>query len=435
MGKSAADICVKLGFAAITSEDYKTFVSNFKRTWLRQQHADLIAGPLALKAADKSVEWETGIRTMYTDFPAQWDLANFESPAERRDCATHFLIAQTKKVRQDMKEEEKKAADAARAAAAAVAKRAKRATVPAAPATPRTRGTPRNTVAPTAPGTPKTRRAPRSPLANRPAPGSSSPLANRGALSTRKQIRFHDDEGEVPRSPSGPPTKRQRQVELPELRFSSFSVSFRVLGSNRIHSTTYASVNEFPRLVFWARERAPQLSTVPILLKTTITLRNDEYLDIFPGVEQGGKVELGISDQGSWNSALMMAQGNRPNADSFVGLLVVAMAAESDQNHGVSEEIMPDYTGEDEDEREPGRGNRPGNSRPEDRGEGPPQPPGLPGQNRSPGGEGAAGAGDNGGDGGSGQGGDDDGNGNGDDGGDGGGNNDDDLYSRPRSGM
>src|ERR1700759_1479579 len=116
---------------------------------------------------------------MYTDFPAQWDLANFESPAERRDCATHFLIAQMKKVHQDMKEEEKKAADAARAAAAAVAKRAKSATVPAAPATPSTHGPPRTTVAPTAPGTPKTHRAPRSPLPNRPAPGSSSPLANR----------------------------------------------------------------------------------------------------------------------------------------------------------------------------------------------------------------------------------------------------------------
>ena len=106
MGKSAADICMKLGFAAITSEDYKRFVSNFKRIWFRQQHADLIARPSALKAADKSAEWKTGIRTMYTDFPAQWDLANFVSPAERRDCATHFLMAQTKKVRQDMKEEE-----------------------------------------------------------------------------------------------------------------------------------------------------------------------------------------------------------------------------------------------------------------------------------------------------------------------------------------
>ena len=81
---------------------------------------------------------------------------------------------------------------------------------------------------------------------------------------------------------------------------------------------------------------------MPVLLKTTITLRNDEYLDIFPSVEQGGRVELGISDQGSWNSALMTAQGNRPNADSFVGLLVVAIAAESDQNHRVSEEIMLD---------------------------------------------------------------------------------------------
>ena len=157
-------------------------------------------------------------------------------------------------------------------------------------------------------------------------------------------------------------------------------------------------------------------------------------MDIFPGVEQGGKVKLGISDQGSWNSALMMAQDNRPNAHSFVGLLGIVMAAESVQNHGVSQEIMPEYTGEDEDKREPGRGNRPGNSRPEERGEGATQPPGLPGQNKSPGGEGATGAGDNGGDGGSGQGGDDDGNGNGDDGGDGGGNNDD-LYSCPRSVM
>ena len=52
-------------------------------------------------------------------------------------------------------------------------------------------------------------------------------------------------------------------------------------------------------------------------------------------MEQGGRVELGISDQGSWNSALMMAQGNRPNAGSFVGLLVVGIAAKSDQNQGV----------------------------------------------------------------------------------------------------
>ena len=235
---------------------------------------------------------------MYTDFPPQSDLANFESPAERRDCATHFLIVQTKKVHQDMKKEEKKAAETAQAAAAGIAKRTKRTTVPAAPATPGTRGTPRITVAPTAPGTLKTRRAPRSPLANRLAPGSSSPLANRGALTTWKRIRFHDDEDEVPRCPSGPSTIRQRQVELPELRFSSFSVSFRILASNRIHSTIYDSVNEFPRLVFWARERALQLSIVPILLKTTITLRNDKCLDIFPGVDQGGKVELGISDQG-----------------------------------------------------------------------------------------------------------------------------------------
>ena len=450
---SAADVCVKLGYTTLTSEKYKRFVSNFKETWLRQQHPELIIGPVAPREAHKSVEWETGIRTMYTDFPVQWALANFENQAEHRECATQFLIAQAKKVRQDMKSEAKTAAEAARAATtAAIAKRAKRGTVAAAPATPapatpRTCRAPRNPVAPPAPATPRTSRTHRSPLANRPDPvssstlPSSSPLANRGAPTTRKWARFvvddDDNDGEVPRSPSRPPTKQQRQVELPELQFNTFSVAFRGPDSNRIHSTTYGSVNEFPRLVLWARERAPQLRTVLMLLKTTITLQNDEYLDIFPDVEQGGRVELGILDKGSWNSALMMPQGNRPNAGSFVGLLVVGIAAERDQNHGISEEIMPDYTGEDEDEREPGRGNRPGNSRPEDSWEAPSRPSGLSGQSRSPGGEGAAGDGDNAGDGGSGQSGDDDdGDSDGDSDRDGGGNNNNnDLYSRPSPGM
>ena len=167
---------------------------------------------------------------MYTDFPVQWALANFENSAERRECATQFLIAQAKKVRQDMKSKAKKAAETARAAAAtAVAKRAKRRTVAAAPAsptpaTPRTRRAPRNPVAPPAPATARTSRTPRSPLANRPTPDSSStlpsssPLANRGEPTTRKRARFvvhddDDDDGEVSRSPSRPPTKRQRQVE------------------------------------------------------------------------------------------------------------------------------------------------------------------------------------------------------------------------------
>ena len=76
-------------------------------------------------------------------------------------------------------------------------------------------------------------------------------------------------------------------------------------------------------------------------------------------------------------------------------------------------------------EREPGRGNRPGNSRPEDRGEGPSRPSGLSGQSGSPSGEGATRAGDNAGNGSSDPSGDnDDGNGNGN-------SNDDnnDLYS------
>jgi len=106
-------------------------------------------------------------------------------------------------------------------------------------------------------------------------------------------------------------------------------------------------------------------------LKRTTTLGNDEYLDIVPGVKQGARVELGIPDQGSWNAALMMAQGNHSNMDSFVGLLVVAITAEDDQNHGVSEGIMLDDTGKDQADREPRRHNHLGNLRSEDSGEGP----------------------------------------------------------------
>ena len=173
-------------------------------------------------------------------------------------------------------------------------------------------------------------------------------------MTTRKRARNDDDQAEVAGSP---PAKRLRQVELPELLFTAFSVSFCGPDSTRTHSTTYASVNEFPRLVPWARGRAPQLSTKSMLLKTNITLRNDEYMDFFPGLEKGERAELSISDQGSWNAALMLGQAKRPLEGTFAGLLVVAIDAESDENHGVEEEMGPDYTSEEEDEREPRRKN------------------------------------------------------------------------------
>ena len=127
-------------------------------------------------------------------------------------------------------------------------------------------------------------------------------------------------------------------------------------------NTTYLSVNKFSSLVCWVHEKAPELNRRSMLLKTTITVRNDEYLDLLPNTELGGSVERIISDQGSWNVALMMAQGNRPNEGSYTGLLVVAVAATEDSEHGVEEEIGPDHTSEDEDEQEPRRGNYHGNS-------------------------------------------------------------------------
>jgi len=84
-----------------------------------------------------------------------------------------------------------------------------------------------------------------------------------------------------------------------------------------------------------------------MLVKTNITLRNDEYIDFFPRVEKAGRAEQGILDEGSWNAALMMAQANRHNEGLFAGHLVVAINPASDDNHGVEEEVGPDYTREE----------------------------------------------------------------------------------------
>ncbi|KAG0125069.1 hypothetical protein HOY82DRAFT_617162 [Tuber indicum] len=294
-------------------------ISNFKRTGLRQQHQDLTPGPVALAADDKNVEFESGIRRIDTDFPIPWTLGNFASPVDRRECAPQFLIQQMKKVRSDIAVETKRAAKATPAATA----RAKRRTMPAAPATSTTHTT---TIARTPTRTHRSPVAIRSSVAARGCLDPRSSLATRRALTTRKRARI-DDEGEVGESLSRLLAKWPKQVELRELRFTSFSDSCCGPDSNRIYPTTYSSVKEFPRLV-----------------------------------------------------------RNHPNEGSFVGLMVVAVAAEGDMDHRVEDEIGTDYTGEDEDEEELGRGNGCGNLGPEeleDSGEGPSQPSGMPRQTRS----------------------------------------------------
>jgi len=102
MAPSGADICIKLGYPRATDKGYKVWVSNFKRTWLRQQQLDLIPGPVAVAAQEKTLEWEAGIRKMYTDFPTRWGLAKFANPGDRQERARQILILQAKKVHSDI---------------------------------------------------------------------------------------------------------------------------------------------------------------------------------------------------------------------------------------------------------------------------------------------------------------------------------------------
>jgi len=519
---STAQIAIKLGYPSVRDPGYGQWSSNFRRNWLIQQHPALIDGPKALKNSDRMVDWETGLSQMYTDYPAEWNLAKFADVADRRDHAEQFLIAQSKSARSE-RDAARRAAQrvgpapqvgaaapgvpvppgvpadlvvvapqvgvapegvpvahqdqralpdpaahpdpAAQAAAQALAAQAAAqalaalqavqghadplggqveaapqgvqgqpapapegtlgvpvaqsppilpiaAVITTASGNPGTASSPTTSSAPLTtmnrtPNTPRTPRRPqttRGPQTTRSSRSGRSPLSVRGRFNTRKRARG-DDEDEGPESPSGPRAKRQRQVDMPELRFSSFNVTFRgpnsvqddpnnpqVPNRSRVHSTSYRSVHQFPHLVRWARARTPLLQGERMMLKTNIIIRNDEYLDLF-AVAQGDRVERVISDQGSWDAAVMMAQGNRPNEDAFAGLFVEAISARADYNHLVEEEIGPDYTGEDE--RGPGSNNRPRNTGRGNNGEGPSRPSRRSGELMSQGGGGTTGAGDN----------------------------------------
>jgi hypothetical protein len=69
-----------------------------------------------------------------------------------------------------------------------------------------------------------------------------------------------------------------------------------------------------------------------MLLKTTITIQNSEYLDIL-SMELGAIVELIISTQKTWNTALLISKGNRPNESMYAGVIVQAIDVRSDMNH------------------------------------------------------------------------------------------------------
>ncbi|KAG0643368.1 hypothetical protein HOY80DRAFT_1033409 [Tuber brumale] len=158
------------------------------------------------------MEWESGRRQMYSDVPSHWGEANFVNRADRPECAVQFMIQQVKKVHYDMVLEAKKATEIANSPI-----------VPTAPVT--ATASPTTTSAPTTTTVPATTTAPAqttapattiTPLATSSHLATSSPLSTSSALTTKKCARvFHDDED--PQSPARPPTKRPREVELPEL--------------------------------------------------------------------------------------------------------------------------------------------------------------------------------------------------------------------------
>ncbi|KAG0640187.1 hypothetical protein HOY80DRAFT_1042628 [Tuber brumale] len=309
------EICGKLGFPSVSDQLYKECVSRFKRVWLRKKHSELLPRPVALGNDNKTQEQESGLRQQYSEFPTHWGDANL---VNCRIAGTCCALSPGD-----------------------------------------CHGLPHNCHCPCNyrccyhAYDPCAKHCPpdyHDPLATTSPLATSSPLSTSSTVITKKRPGVFDHK-EDPEPQARPLTNWPRQVDLPELQFMSFTVLFRGLNSTQVESTSYASISEFHRLA-------------------NITLRNEEYQDHF-GVEQVDSVERVISDQGSWNAAVMATQGNCPTQSSFAGLSVVAIHADAD-------------------DWQPGRDN----SEPQDKGEGPLQPADLPGTKESTGGWGAMEVGD-----------------------------------------
>ena len=292
MGMTGEDIAIKLGFDSTAAAGYIEHVQSVKRDFLRRDHPDLLEGPKAIKDNTGSLLiWEQGLEDFYKIYNEMWSLTRFgNSAVTRRNFAHNFLVAQAKKARQDQTEERKKA----EAAAKRKAERERQLAQTGVHAM-KTRGRKRYRMEP-----PTSRNL-------------ASPPSHKSSPHRRSVTSSHNS---LPPSP-----KRRKILEKPELKFSDFVLILK--GLSNPPATSYDARWRFEDLLAWILEKIPSLQGQKFLCWIEVTIRQEEYAEML-GCALGAKCNRMITDQSSWNAAVMAAQANRLSDGQFYGIGIFA---------------------------------------------------------------------------------------------------------------
>ena len=296
MGITGDAIAKKLGYESCSAVGYAEHVRAVKHEFLRRDYPNLLEGPRAIMdRTGSNLIWEQGLEDLYSRYPKVWDVKHFgNSAAARRPYAHEFLVAQAKKARSDITEEQKRAV--------AAAKRARERPAAAASAQ-RARGRKRLRIEPSSPG------------------NHSSPS---GQQSSPGGYRY--SQSPFPHSPL-PSPKRRKVAEKPNVQFKEFALILK--GLPNPPATSYDAVWRFEDLLSWILKRLPALNAQRIVCWTELTIRDEEYSDML-GCALNGKCKRIISDQPSWDATVMAAQANRPNTDRFYGISIFACLETAD---------------------------------------------------------------------------------------------------------
>ena len=294
-------LATRLGFNGPNDPDYVEHVRSVKYEFLRRDNDHLLAGPQSMKRLGQLAAWEIGIDRLCEAYPELWGEDRFSADlGARHDYANYFLVNQAKKARADMAVEAKQAEEAAQRARREEEKARK------------------------AGETTSQRARGRKRAFYEPGSTQSSPTGRRSSA-----LRYSSTPrgSSPPNNSSPPPPKKRKAFEGPDLQFKSFLVLLKKGAT--FAQNPYLPVSEFGALLKWILSNNPTHSGKPIVCWTEITMRDTDYAKM-RDLALNDKIVCFISDQSTWDAALMSAQLNHPKADQFSGIsLKVALATDT----------------------------------------------------------------------------------------------------------
>ena len=109
--------------------------------------------------------------------------------------------------------------------------------------------------------------------------------------------------------------------EKPDLKFPEFAIILKGLPNPL--ATSYDSTWKFEDLLNWILQKLSSLRGQRIVCWMEVTIRDEEYSDML-SCARNEKCNQMITDQSSWNAAVMAAQANCLKEDHFYGIAIFA---------------------------------------------------------------------------------------------------------------